>query len=174
MAFSDPAQILDQVGLSEGHIVADLGAGSGFYTLAAAKLVGSGKVYAVDVQADLLARIKNAAHAANLHNIEVLHGDMERLGGTRIRECSVDIALICNVLFQVEKKDDFLNEVKRILKPGGRVVLVDWADSFGGMGPAAEHVISEQDAEELFKKHGFTFINSIDAGDNHYGHTYHT
>ncbi|MDQ3076663.1 MAG: class I SAM-dependent methyltransferase [bacterium] len=173
MAFSDPQQNLESLGIQEGSYVADLGSGSGFYSFAAARLVGGGgKVYSIDVQQDLLSRIKNAAHVQKLHNIEVIHGDIERLGGTRLREASIDIVLLCNVLFQVEHKQDCVNEVKRILKPGGRVLIVDWQDSFGGMGPAPEHVFTELQVQELYEKSSFVFISSIDAGDHHYGVVY--
>jgi ubiquinone/menaquinone biosynthesis C-methylase UbiE len=170
MAFTDPRKNLESLGLHEGQVVADLGAGSGFYSLAAAQMVsGGGKVYAVDVQAELLARLKNSAHQAHLNNIEVVHGDLEVLGGTKIREMTVDVAIVSNVLFQIEKKEDFLKEVRRILKPDGRTLLVDWSDSFGGLGPQAEQVFAEAKARELFTKQGFKEITKIDAGDHHYG-----
>ncbi len=170
MAFSDPQKNIEALGISEGSYVADLGAGSGFYSLAAAHMVGAGgKIYAVDVQQEVLTRLKNAAHAAHLANLEIIHGDMERLGGTRLKDQSVDIAFVCNALFQIDHKDDFMNEVKRILKPNGRVLLVDWMESFGGLGPQPEHVFSQIDATALCKKHGFILINSIHAGDHHYG-----
>ncbi len=173
MAFSDPQQNLESLGVQEGSYVADLGAGSGFYSFAAGRLVGAGgKVYSIDVQQDLLSRIKNGAHVQKLHNIEVIHGDIERVGGTRLREASIDIVLLCNVLFQVEHKQDCVNEIKRILKAGGRVMIVDWQDSFGGMGPTSEHIFTELQTQELFEKSGFVFISSIDAGDHHYGVIY--
>jgi ubiquinone/menaquinone biosynthesis C-methylase UbiE len=170
MAFSDPQSNLEKFGLSEGSIIADLGAGSGFYTLAAARLVKeSGKVYAVDVQQELLARLKNVAHQSKMHNVEVIHGNIEKVGGTYIRENSIDAALICNVFFQVDQKEEFLKEVKRILKVNGRILFIDWEDSFGGMGPQPEHVVTEKSAEEYLQKAGFTRVDSFDAGDHHYG-----
>ena len=169
MPFADPHKNLMALGLQEGQTVADLGAGSGFYTLEAARMVGSGHVYAVDVQADLLARIKNAAYEQHLGNVEVLHGDMERVGGTRIREESIDVALVSNVLFQIENKEDFVKEVARILKSGGRVLVADWSESFGGLGPVPEQVVTENTARGLFKQHGFAEVTVIDAGDHHYG-----
>ncbi len=172
MAFSDPKSNLESLGLSEGITIADLGTGSGFYALEAAKMVKDGKVYAVDVQQELLARLKNTAHQAHVNNIHVIHGNIEKLGGTKIGDNTVDVALVCNTFFQIEHKDEFLKEVSRILKPGGRILLVDWQDSFGGMGPQAEHVVTERDAEEQFKKAGFIFVDGIDAGDHHYGHIY--
>src|SRR5438105_968093 len=127
MAFSDPEKNLSELGLEPGLFVADLGAGSGAYTLAAGRMVGgSGRVYSIDVQQELLSRIKNAAHAERLTNIEVIHGDIEEIGGTRLKEASVDVVLVCNVLFQSEQKETFLDEIRRILKPKGRVLIIDW------------------------------------------------
>ncbi len=170
MAFSDPQKNIEVLGLEAGAYVADLGAGSGFYTLAAAKAVGSGgRVYAVDVQQDLLSRIKNAAHTEHLTNIEVVHGDIEQEGGSRLKDMSEDVVLACNVFFQIEHKEGFLKEVSRILKTNGRLLLVDWSDSFGGMGPHPDQVIEQSEAKSILEKNGFIFINGISAGDHHYG-----
>lgn len=170
MAFLDPQNNIQQFELGEGMIVADLGAGSGFYTIASARAVGSeGRVYAVDVQKDFLDRIKTSANVENLFNIEVIWGDIEKIGGTKLAEMSVDAVIISNTLFQVEDKDNFLTEVNRILRPKGKVLVIDWSDSFSGMGPHPESVITEAQAEELFKNKGFQVEKQISAGDNHYG-----
>jgi len=60
-------------------------------------------------------------------------------------------------------------EIKRILKPGGRVLFVDWASSFGGIGPQSQHVFDEDMAKKLFEKHGFKEDSTIGAGAQHYG-----
>jgi len=170
MAFSDPQKNIESFGLSVGTSVADLGAGTGFYTMAAARAVGEGgRVYAVDIQADLLARIKAQAHQAHLNMIEVVHGDIEKIGGTRLRDGSVDAALVCNVMFQLENKEEFVQEVKRIVKPGGRVLVINWTDSFGGMGPQENKIIHADEVNELFTQAGFSFVANMSAGDHHYG-----
>ena len=170
MAFSEPAKNIEQLGIQEGSSVADLGAGSGFYSIAAAQAVGpSGRVYAVDVQQDLLGRLKNMAHTSKIHNLEVVHGDIETLNGTRLREQSVEVVIVANVMFQLDHKDGLVDEVSRILKPGGRVLVVDWTDSFGGLGPQADMVFGQEDAKALFEKKGMSFVTGILAGDHHYG-----
>ena len=170
MAFSEPKKIIDDFGIREGVTVVDLGAGTGFYTLAAAEAVGDyGKVYAVDVQQDLLSRIKTTAHIRHLKNIEVIHGDMEQLGGTHLKDNIADVGIAGNVLYQIEHKEDFVHEVFRILKSGARLLLVDWVDSFGGLGPQPEFVVTSSQARELFEKNGFNFVSGIVAGDHHYG-----
>src|SRR5262249_34959018 len=127
MAFLEPVRVLHEFGLHEGQVVADLGAGSGFYALAAARMIGpAGKLFAVDVQKELLARLKNAAHTARLKNVHTLHGDMEREGGTTIAAGAADCALVCDVLAQIEQREQFLKEVRRVLRTDGRVLVVDW------------------------------------------------
>ena len=63
----------------------------------------------------------------------------------------------------------FLDEISRILKPKGEVLLVEWSDSFGGMGPAPEMVVTEEKAHALFAKKGFKVVRDIPAGSHHYG-----
>jgi ubiquinone/menaquinone biosynthesis C-methylase UbiE len=126
-------------------------------------------VFAVDVQKDLLQKLKNTAQAERIFNIEIIWGNVEKLGGTKIRDGFIDLALVSNLLFQIEFKKDFVREIKRILKRTGRVLVVDWSDSFGGMGPQPEAVMPEVEAKKLFEEAGFVFQKSISAGDHHYG-----
>ncbi len=170
MAFSDPQKIIKQFGLHEGMLVADLGAGTGAYTIASAREVGaSGRVIAIEVQKDLLININNAARDAGLSNVEVIWGDIERHSKTKIGEHAVDVVIVANVLFQVEDIEGTLGEIKRILKPTGRVLIVDWKDSYGGMGPQASQVLSYEVARRMFEENGFSFLKNIEAGDHHYG-----
>lgn len=172
-AFSDPKKNIDQCGIQAGMLIADLGAGSGFYTLEAARALGAtGQVYAVDAQKDLLARLKNNAQKEGLYNVEVLWGDVEKLGGTHIKDNSVDLVLVCNVMFQITDKKGVLAEIKRILASGGRVLVVDWTDSFGGIGPRRDHLFSKVDAEALFEAQGFSKDREIEAGSHHFGFIY--
>ena len=151
--FSDPASNLAKLGLNDGMRVVDLGAGSGFYTLEAAKKVGAnGRVYAVDVQKDLLERLRSVGASQGLRNIEVIWGNIEKIGGTKIKESVADRVIASNVLFQVSKFDDFVLEVKRILKPGGKVLVVDWS----GVTPLSpKSVVPDVKAQALFEKAGF-------------------
>ena len=168
--FSDPSHTIAQFELQSGSTVADLGAGTGVLSVLAAQAVGeAGRVYAIEVQKGLLEKLKNHARAARTHNVEALWGDIERRHGTHLRERTVDACIASNVLFQVEHKDSFVAEVKRILKPGGRVLLVDWTDSFNNIGPHKDHIVTESAARALFEKGGFAFMKKIDAGQHHYG-----
>ncbi len=163
--FADPIKNLRALGLPDTAIVADLGAGSGFYTIAAATMVLQGKVYAVELEKDFLPTIKNKAKDAGLKNVECFWGDVERIGGTKIGDSIVDVVIASNILFQLEQKEKFVAEANRILKPGGRLLLVDWSEGT----PLQKTIVPKEKAKELFTAKGFTFDRDIPAGDHHYG-----
>ncbi|MEK9160891.1 MAG: class I SAM-dependent methyltransferase [Patescibacteria group bacterium] len=169
MSFADPVANILQMGLRDGMKVADLGAGSGHYALAAAHIVGpKGRVYAIDVQEDVLKCIRDRAEEKGLKNIETVWGDVEKAGGTQLKDLSIDAVVLSNILFQLENKDDAIGEIKRILVSGGKLLVVDWAGAYGGIGPHKERVMSEHDAEELFIHHGFHKVKAFRGGPHHY------
>jgi ubiquinone/menaquinone biosynthesis C-methylase UbiE len=86
-----------------------------------------------------------------------------------LRDTSLDAVLLANALFQVEHRANLLAEIRRVLKPSGKLMVVDWAGSYGGMGPVAEQVVSEHEAEDLFINGGFHKVKSFRAGPHHYG-----
>ncbi len=168
--FTNPLRNLLQFGDITGYHVADLGSGSGFYTLQAAERVGNtGKVYSIEVQKDLLGRIKTEAHNRRLKNIEYIWGDIEKHGGTKIADNTIHLAIVSNVFFQLEHKDAFIKELSRILKPGGHLLLIDWIDSFQNLGPHKNHIAEESSTRLIFNKKGFKLKERIDAGEHHYG-----
>jgi ubiquinone/menaquinone biosynthesis C-methylase UbiE len=129
----------------------------------------SGKVYAIDVQKDLLRRILNDARKQLLDNVHILWGDLEKPHGSKLADRSVDLVLVSNILFQVEHKLHVLKEAHRILRPRGRLAIIDWKESYGGMGPIKSHVFSENDATTLAERAGFVFQDSFLPGAHHYG-----
>jgi len=168
--FSDPQKNIEQCGIQAGMDIADLGSGSGFYTIAAAKaLMSTGRVYSVDTQKDLLTKLKNHVTREGLYNVEVVWGNIESLGGTHLLEGSISLAMVCNVLFQLENKSEAIQEIKRILVPSGRLLVVDWTDSFGGIGPSKEMIFTKESAQSTFEKNGFSLEKEISAGSHHYG-----
>ncbi len=168
--FSDPEKIVQQIALTPGQTVADLGAGNGAFTLAIAKaLKGTGKIYAIEVQKEVLVRLQNACKEVHLGNVGFVLGNFEEIGGTKLRDQSVDVVLLSNVLFQLTNKQIAIEEVKRILRHEGKLVVIDWTDSFKNMGPAPEHVFTEYMARPLVESLSFTFDHPIDAGNFHYG-----
>lgn len=168
--FTNPKRNLLQCGDMTGLCVADLGAGSGFYTLASAERVGSqGRVYSIDIQKNLLEKIRQQASEKKLDNIEYIWGDIESKGGTKLADSVINVAIVSNVLFQIENRNSFIYELARIIKPGGQVLFVDWVESFNNLGPHKNHIIDESHIRKLFEKHGFQLKDRIDAGEHHYG-----
>lgn len=168
--FAHPPRNVDALGIRPGQILVDFGAGSGAYALAMAeRLRGMGHVYAIDVQQGLLRRIKNDAHKKGIKNIETIWSDVERPSGSRMADAHADLVLISNLLFQVEAKDAVLREAHRILKPMGYLAVIDWSESFGGMGPVKKEVVRKERAIELAEKAGFELSEEFEAGAHHYG-----
>lgn len=167
--FADPIKNLKQFGLGEGMIVADLGAGTGFYTIPAGELVPNGKVYAVEVVKDYVTTIKNKAKELKLNNIECFWGDIEKVGGTKLKNGIIDAVIASNILFQVEDKMGFIAEIKRILKPGGKVLLIDWEDGVSPLGPKKEKIVPKEKVLMMFEKFEISLSREIDAGNHHYG-----
>ena len=165
--FANPLKNLRTLGLRENDIVADLGAGTGYYSIAAGRLVPQGKVYAVEIVKDFLHTIHNKVKDAHLSNVEILWGNIEKIGGTKIADAVVDAVIASNVLFQAEDKNKFVEETRRILKKGGAVLLVDWMPDSTGISPTG--AIAKNKARELFETHGFVLGREIDAGAHHYG-----
>ncbi len=168
--FSSPRENILQLGLREGMKVGDFGAGSGHYARAAAAIVGhGGRVYAIDVQEDVLKHLKLNSHVHHQAIMEMVWGDIEKLGGTHLRDATLDAVILANTFFQVENRAELLAEMRRVLKPGGKFMVIDWAGSYGGIGPAPEKVVSEHDAEAFFINGGFHKVKSFRAGAHHYG-----
>lgn len=168
--FSVPEKNIEQLHLADNQTIADFGAGSGAYTVAAAKAMhGTGKVYAIDVQKDLLTRLQNTCKEEHLTNVSFIWGDVEKPGGTKLKDGSCDVVLLSNILFQVPDKKDAIEEAKRVLHLGGILLIVDWAASFNNMGPVKEQVFPEGAGRSLAEESGFTFVRLIHAGNYHYG-----
>lgn len=168
--FAHPRQNVAALGIQSGMRVADFGAGSGAYALLIAeRLGGTGAVYAIDVQRDLLRRIHNEALRQGYKNVEVIWADLEVPRASKLADSSIDLVLISNLLFQIPDKAPVLREARRIVKPAGRVALIDWTESFGGIGPIEEDVVKKETALELSRKAGLDLEREFAAGAHHYG-----
>ena len=169
-SFSDPRENVLRLGLREGMKVGDFGAGSGHYARVAAAIVGrEGRVYAIDVQEDILKHVMLNSHEQHQNIIKPIWGDIEKVGGSKLQNASLDAVILANVLFQIENRFGLIDEIKRTLKPGGKLLVVDWAGSYNGMGPAPDKIVSEHEAEDLFISAGFHKESAFRGGPHHYG-----
>lgn len=168
--FIDPAQIIDSLDVEPGMKVADFGSGAGFYAIALARKVGEGgKVYAIDIQKNMLEMVRSKSRLNHLLNIETIWADLEKVGSTRLKEDSVDFVLISNILFQIENKNNLLDESRRILKPNGKIAVAEWDKNALKIGPSAERRLSSEETRKLFLENGFKLDKEVYAGEYHYG-----
>lgn len=168
--FIKPEAILQQIGLQPGMQVADLGCGSGYFALLAAKITSvRGKVYAVDVQKSSLEQVKKEARLQNIVGIETVWSDIETVGAAKIAPHSLDMVFIINTLFQISRKEAVLAEARRLMKPGGFLLIVDWLAGDTAMGPPAASRLDLAKTKALASSAGFVFQKDIDAGSHHFG-----
>ena len=165
-AFVNPKKILsEQLNLESRMLAADFGCGSGEWVLPLAKELGDGKVYAIDLLEEPLSALRGKIRANNLQNIEIVKADVEKTI-SRLLSKSLDLVLMTNLLFQVSDRKAVLAEAKRALKPGGRILVIDWSEK-AGIGP--EQKISVEELKRLASETGFSLEKEFTAGSFHIG-----
>jgi ubiquinone/menaquinone biosynthesis C-methylase UbiE len=125
----DIDSLIDKVISGNNQKVADLGCGSfGYFVFPLAKKIGDhGKIYAIDVVKENLESIKSAAKLEGLDQIETVWSNLEVYGATdKIEDDSLDIVFLITILYQSKKYIDIVKEACRMLKPGGKMLIVDW------------------------------------------------
>jgi ubiquinone/menaquinone biosynthesis C-methylase UbiE len=171
--FSDPRKNIQELGFNPGDRVADLGSGVGHYSFPLSDSVGpKGDVYCIDIKKEVLVALKNQAEKEGRENIEVIWGDIEKMDGTKLRDSVVDGVLFSSILFQLKDKVTALKEAKRILKLGGKLCVIEWADlSYlsGVKETDNESTINKEELTTLASANGFHFQKSFEAGEHHYG-----
>jgi ubiquinone/menaquinone biosynthesis C-methylase UbiE len=168
--FAHPAHNVALFGIEPGMHVADFGAGSGHYIWPIAEaLANSGTVFAIDVQQDLLRRIHNEAQKRGYKNVKIIWTDLEKPKASKIADRALDLVLISNLLFQLEHKHAVLTEAKRVLKLTGKLIIIDWSDSFDGMGPHRSSVVTKDAGLALVQENGFKVTGEFKAGAHHWG-----
>ncbi len=168
MKFVNPGKIIGQFGLKPGDKVTDLGCGSGFYTLAAAKIVGNtGRIAGVDVQDTKLTATKSISLQNNLHNVEVYKADLEKpfhglpSGGE-------DAVIMASIVHEVKGRAAVIQNAYSLLKTGGRLLVVDWKDETSPFGPAMEKRVSAKEIRNELESAGFKHTKDLDADLYHY------
>ena len=150
-----PDEILSSLKLQPEWTVADIGAGTGYFTLPIARAVGErGRVFAVDVAPEMLERIRAKLAEAAVHNVLLNEGEASATG---ISPQSCDCVFLANVWHEFDDRAAVLAETARILKPGGRIAILDWRpDVAPDHGPPLEHRISADAATEALREAGFS------------------
>lgn len=156
-----PERALDLLGISPGMIVADVGAGSGYMTVRVARRVGqTGKVYATDLQPALLQILEGKARQERLGNVEVVLGTED---DARLPADAIDLALLVDVYHEFSQPQKMLQSIRRSLKPGGRLALVEYRKEDPTLPIADTHRMSAADVRTEVEAEGFTFDQVIEA-----------
>ncbi|MFH1145568.1 MAG: methyltransferase domain-containing protein [bacterium] len=166
----NPAKIMAEIFKVEpGQHVADFGTGSmAYFALQAAKLAGNeGKVYAVDVIKHVLQSAASQAKLSGLSNVIPVWSDLETIGAAKIPQASLDAVTIVNVLFQSKKPDLVLQEAHRLLKLGGRLLVIDWKP--GNISFAPQQRITKEAVKQAALSSGFVMDQEFDPGKYHWG-----
>lgn len=140
-AWQRPDQIMDHLGIGEGSIVADLGAGGGWFTIRLARRVGpNGRVYAQDIQPEMIGAIDRRVEREGLKNVQTVLG-------TAVDPqlpAPVDVVLIVDAYHEMDDPQTLLRNVRKSLKPGGRIGIVEYTKKGHGPGPPMEERVDPE------------------------------
>ncbi|MEK7659316.1 MAG: methyltransferase domain-containing protein [Patescibacteria group bacterium] len=166
----DLKSIVNQFELEPGMRIADLGSGSGYFTVEMARVVGEvGQVMAVDILDTALETVRERASGAGIKNVQLVKANLEVIGSTFLADDSQDFVLLANVLFQNDQKLEIIKEAKRILRPVGKLVIVDWEKGVGGLGPPDEFRTPKESILGLASQEGLNYERDIIVDAYHFG-----
>jgi ubiquinone/menaquinone biosynthesis C-methylase UbiE len=156
----DCAMLLEALHVKPGQTVCDLGCGNGFYTLQLAKLVGDqGKVFAVDIQPEMLHLLDERAKAEEMTNIEPILGSQIDTG---LAPASVDLILLVDVYHEFSHPHQMLSAMWRALKPGGRIALAEFREEDPAVPIKPLHKMSKKQILKEFPPNGFRLVEEFD------------
>jgi precorrin-6B methylase 2 len=153
--------LLRELALKPGMAVADIGAGTGYYARRMAAAVGaSGAVYAVDVQPEMIEILNMLAKKSNITNIKPVLGGVKE---TKLADNSIDLAIMVDVYHELEFPFEMMESIVRALKPGGRVVFVEYRAEDANVPIKALHKMSQAQVRKEAAAHALTFERTASA-----------
>lgn len=167
----NPTAILERLGVEKGSNLADLGCGgAGHFIIPAAQVVGSDTVvYAVDILKSVLHNVASKARLDGINNIRTVWTNLEKPGATKINQESLDFALLINILFQSTRHKEIITEAKRLMKPGAKLLVIDWLSVKMPFGPATENRVNPEDIKRICQSLSLKLIEEFKAGNYHFG-----
>ena len=161
-----PSEIIDAIELRQGENVADIGAGSGYFAFPIAEAVAPGRVFAVDLQSEMLDRLRARLGKSATENIIPVAGTAL---ATTLAPASSDLVLFANVWHELDDHEAVLAECARILVPYGRIAIVDWRpEASPPPGPPAAHRLAAADVRRTLESSGWKVKQSVDVAVYHY------
>lgn len=157
-------KIIRYLEVEKNDIVADLGAGNGYFTIPMAKKT-EWPVYAVDIELRMLTLLKEVAEKESIENIHYIQSDLETI---QLEDRSVDKVMAAFVIHEVPDLVKALIEIKRILKSDGKLLLIEWETVETEIGPPLEDKISSLDMVKLLEQNGFA-TETLRLNEKNYG-----
>lgn len=148
-----PHEVVMALGLRPTDTIADIGAGTGYFARRFAN--HAGRVYAVDIDKELLATVQKTA-PSNVSVVQAVPDD------PRLPDKSVDIIFFCDVLHHIENRAAYYPKLAKALKPGGRIVVIDFYKKELPVGPPPSMKLSDDEVIAEFRRAGFTLANRLD------------
>jgi ubiquinone/menaquinone biosynthesis C-methylase UbiE len=156
-----PSKALDALELKPGMVVADIGAGSGYYSSRIAKRVGpTGRVYATDIQQGMIEILDRRIKSEGLTNITTVLGGMD---DPRLPPDSIDLAIMVDVYHELQQPQIFLQRLKGAFKPNGRLVLLEFRKEDPKVPILEVHKMSVAEVKQEMEAEGFVLDKVIDV-----------
>ena len=156
-----PDQALQAIGIRRGMVVADVGAGSGVMTFKMAKLVGpSGKVYAVDIQPEMLEILQTRAQRDKVTNVQTV---LDTVSDPKLPAGAIDLILLVDVYHEFSQPQAMLDHMREALKPNGRLVLLEYRKEDPTVPILPDHKMSVSEVKAEVQPEGFQFDQVIEV-----------
>ena len=164
--WQDPEEILTRIGIGPGMIFADVGCNEGYFTIPAARRVGpTGMVYGVDINAGAVDSLRRRMAEMGIHHVSLKAGEAEH---TVFCTGCADVVFYGIDLHDFRDPARVLENAKKMLRPSGRLIDLDWKDEAMALGPPLEKRFSMEKARGLIETAGFTVRSAEEAGPFHY------
>ncbi len=148
-----PVAILDFLAIELGSTVADIGAGTGYFTVYLSTAVGSqGRVFAVDIEPAMIEYIRKRQHLQAKQVIPLLGAPDD----PRLPDDEIDVAVIINTWHHIEGRPAYINRLEKVLSPAGRVAVIDWRDGELPVGPPPSERLARERVVAEFSAAGWT------------------
>jgi ubiquinone/menaquinone biosynthesis C-methylase UbiE len=152
-AYQKPHEVMQALALREGEAIADIGSGSGYFTLRFAAHVGaSGRVYGVDVDPEMVRHLNRRIRDASLKNVQTVLAVPD---DPLLADRSIDRFVVVDTWHHIEDQPKYLGLMKKMLKPGGQVVMIDFHKKELPVGPRLEMKIAREDLIQQMQANGF-------------------
>jgi ubiquinone/menaquinone biosynthesis C-methylase UbiE len=167
LTFMPHEEVLEHLALARGNDVADIGAGTGYFALPMAKAIAPGKLYAVDLQPEMLKLLEKKLGAPEApDNIHLVEGDAS---ATTLTNACCDLVLLANMWHEVDDHGAVLKEMSRILRARGRLAILDWRPDVGRPpGPPLEHRIAGDEVGRALERDGWRVAKNVNLGTYSY------